>query len=78
METKLISQKFYIFHYEAISNQLFPVLPNELIAELAKSYDFYIWEAVDETHSVIRLVTSWATTEEKVKGFVDILEEIGS
>ena len=63
----------YDFYYEAVSNQLFLVLPNELIAELAKSYDFHIWEVVDETHSVIRLVTSWATTTEQIDGFVERL-----
>lgn len=52
------------------SNQLFPILPNNLIAELEKKYGFYVWSKVDDQHSCIRLVTSWATPEEAVKTFL--------
>lgn len=53
------------------SNQIFPILPNELIAGLEEQYAFHVWEKVDAGHSAIRLVTSWATTEEAVQGFID-------
>lgn len=58
------------------SNQIFPILPNALIEELQKKYAFIVWEKVDTTHSAIRLVTSWATKEEKVKEFVEDLKKI--
>ncbi len=48
------------------SNQIFPILPNRLIAELAKNYAFEIQRHVDAEHSMIRLVTSWATKESAV------------
>jgi len=57
------------------SNQIFPVLPNELINELQKNYAFYIWEEVDANHSAIRIVTSWATKEEEVRGFVEDMKK---
>ncbi len=53
------------------SNQIFPILPNRLIAELEKHYDFYVWSKVDAEHSSIRLVTSWATKEEAVLAFIE-------
>lgn len=52
------------------SNQLFPILSNTLIAQLQSKYDFYVWSKVDHHLSAIRLVTSWATREEAVRGFL--------
>lgn len=57
------------------SNQLFPIFSNALIAELQKKYSFHIWEKIDEDHSAIRLVTSWATREEEVLGFIEELRK---
>ena len=53
------------------SNQVFPILPNALIAKLQSKYDFYVWTQVDDQHAAIRLVTSWATKEEAVRGFLE-------
>lgn len=58
------------FLTESSSNQIFPILPNALIAELHKKYSFYVWSAVDEDNSSVRLVTSWATKEEAVSAFI--------
>ena len=57
------------------SNQIFPILPNALIAELQKNYAFIVWEKTDSTHSAIRLVTSWATKEEEVRAFVEDMKK---
>lgn len=64
------SKAHFSFLTYSPSNQIFPILPNELIAELQKKYAFIVWEKVDATHSAIRLVTSWATKEEEVRAFV--------
>ncbi len=55
------------------TNQIFPLLPNALIESLQEQFDFYIWQEVDSSHSVIRLVTSWATDENKIDQFIDCL-----
>lgn len=57
------------------SNQLFPILPHSIINELQSKYAFHIWEKVDNEHSVIRLVTSWATKEEAVLAFIEDLKK---
>lgn len=62
-----IQQGGYPFLTDSPTNQLFPILPNELIAKLQEKYDFRVWQKVDENHSAIRLVTSWATSEEAVR-----------
>lgn len=65
------------FNHLTISttNQLFPILPNTLIEELEKHYIFYRWKKYDENHSILRLVTSWATDEHKVHAFIKTLKE---
>ncbi|NLO88349.1 MAG: aminotransferase class V-fold PLP-dependent enzyme [Firmicutes bacterium] len=60
----------YRFLTDSPSNQIFPILPNSLIARLEQKYGFYVWSRVDAQHSCIRLVTSWATTEEAVRAFL--------
>lgn len=64
------------FLIKSASNQVFPILPNEIIKKLHEKYLFYIWEAYDEEKSVIRLVTSWATKKEKVKEFLEDLDKV--
>ena len=56
---------------ESTTNQIFPILPNKIIAELEKSYGFYVWQKIDDQGSAIRLVTSWATGEEAVNQFIE-------
>lgn len=58
------------------SNQLFPIMPNEVIAELAKTYSFEVQRKVDEDRSLIRLVTSWATKESAVEEFIAELSRL--
>ncbi len=58
------------FLYESKTNQQFPILPNTVIEQLEKQYAFHVWEPATGDNSVIRLVTSWATVEEKVEAFL--------
>lgn len=52
------------------SNQIFPILPDTLIARLREKYRFHDWKKIDERHTVVRLVTSWASPEAVVKEFI--------
>ena len=52
------------------TNQIFPILPNTLIEQLQQQFAFYVWQPQDAEHSVIRLVTSWATDIEQVEAFI--------
>jgi threonine aldolase len=61
------------FLTDSPSNQIFPILPNALIAKLQKDWDFHVWGKIDAEHSSIRIVTSWATTEEAVTDFIEAL-----
>ena len=41
--------------------------------ELAKNVSFSFWEKYDENHTVIRFVTSWATTEKDLDELIKLL-----
>lgn len=60
----------YQFFTDSPSNQIFPILPNRVIELLAQKYGFYVWTAVNDEHSALRLVTSWATREDMVDMFI--------
>ncbi len=65
-----LAQAGFDFLVHSPTNQIFPILPNDLIAELQQDYAFYVWSKVDADRSAIRLVTSWATKEEAVRAFI--------
>jgi len=58
------------FLNRSTTNQIFPILNHDMIENLNKKYGFYVWENIDDTKAAIRLVTSWATKEEAVDGFI--------
>lgn len=58
------------------TNQIFPILPDAVLTELAKEYVFCEQERVDETHRAIRFCTSWATREEAVDGLCQTLQSL--
>jgi len=61
---------------DAPTNQVFPIFPNEVIERLQQDYGFHFWEKFDEQSSIIRLVTSWATEESHVTGFLADLQQV--
>lgn len=61
---------------ENCTNQIFPILPDECIQTLSESFAFSCQKRIDETHSAIRLCTSWATTREQVDSLCEALRTI--
>jgi len=55
------------------SNQIFPILPNTLIAQLKERFDFYVWEPLDNDRSVVRFVTSWASDDSQIDALAGAL-----
>jgi threonine aldolase len=60
----------YTLEAETATNQVFPILPDSVIAALRQHFAFYVWRKADNDRSVIRLVTSWATEEHQVDAFL--------
>jgi len=68
-----LSAKGYTFHPETVTNQQFPVVKNTVLEPLSKKVVYSLWEPLDKDRSVIRLATSWATTEEDVAALLACL-----
>ena len=64
------------FLIDSPTNQIFPIMDNRVIEQLSQQFDFYVWAAVDEKHSAIRIVTSWATSQHAVQRFIHAYGEI--
>ncbi len=75
--TKGIKELGYGFMTDSPSNQIFPVFPNTVIGKLRENYLFYDWAKMDESNTAVRLVTSWAITEQVVDEFLEDLKKIG-
>lgn len=73
--SEALKQYGYDFYVPPCSNQLFPVLPNDLLEKMSESFIYSIQTKLDEKTSVIRLVTSWATTVEQVEEFRSFLKK---
>ena len=69
----ILHKKNYRFYLESPTNQQFIIIENTKMEELAKNVSFSFWEKYDENHTVIRLATSWATTEEDLNELVKLL-----
>lgn len=69
-------EESFTFLTHSPSNQIFPILPDTLIAELQKKYAFLVWERVDGDSSAVRFVTSWATKEEAVAEFIEDMKKL--
>ena len=70
---KYSTRKNYRFYLESPTNQQFIIIKNTKMEELAKNVSFSFWEKYDEKHTVIRLATSWATTEKDLNELVKLL-----
>ena len=62
---------------ETTTNQVFPIMPDKVLDELAKNFKFTEMERIDENHRAVRFCTSWATTPESVDALCDMLSKLG-
>ena len=68
-----LKDKGYRFYSDSPSNQQFVIVENEKLKELEKQVQVSHWCIVDDTHTAIRLCTSWATTEETINQVIELL-----
>ena len=54
------------FYIDSPTNQIFPIFTDAQVEKMRKFVAFDFIARVDETHSAVRFVTSWATPEENV------------
>ncbi len=76
-QIKAALKKFgYELYLDTPTNQIFCIVSNDVMKKIAQDVEFGFWEKCDETHSVIRFATSWATTEEDTQKLIQLLSEI--
>ena len=74
MELKAaFAEKGYRFYLDSPTNQQFVILENSRMARLKEQVAFSFWEKYDDSHTVVRFATSWATTPEKVAALAALL-----
>lgn len=63
----------YPFLCDSVTNQQFPIFPDETVEALSHGFTFERNGKPDAHHTCIRLVTSWATQPESVDSFLEAL-----
>ena len=66
-------EKGYELYLKSPTNQIFVVLEDARMKELSRHVSFSFWEKRDETHTVVRFATSWATRMEDVEALIALL-----
>ena len=62
------------FLIESPTNQQFPILPDSIIENLKERYTLCFQDKIDDTHTAVRICTSWATREEDV---LELIKDLG-
>lgn len=70
---RVLHERGYQFFLETPTNQQFVILPNEDMARIREHAAIEYWEKYDETHTVVRFCTSWATTQEDIDALAAVL-----
>jgi threonine aldolase len=70
---EILREKGCTFYLDSPTNQQFIVVENSKLQELGKKVTYSFWEKYDENHTVIRLATSWSTTEEDLEALREVL-----
>lgn len=68
-----LKAKGYHVAYQNTTNQIFVIMDQPTIERLSESVRMGFLEKYDETHSVMRICTSWATTQEHTDQLIALL-----
>lgn len=68
-----LKEKGYQIFIENPTNQVFVVMDNEQLKTIGEKVVYSFWEKYDDTHTVIRFATSWATRMEDVNKLLELL-----
>ena len=58
------------------TNQQFPILPEEHLAQLSQKYTSCYWSKVDEGHSAVRFCTGWSTTDQEIDELIADIQRL--
>ena len=72
---RILSAHGFRPYVDSPSNQQFVVMPTILARQLLRRVEFSIWQPLNDSESVCRFVTSWATTDEELDRLDALLGE---
>lgn len=58
------------------TNQLFPIMPDDVLEKLSAEFSFTEMERIDSSHRCVRFCTSWGTTAESVDALCKTLKNL--
>lgn len=68
-----LKAKGYHVAYQNTTNQIFAIMDQPTIERISENVRMGFLEKYDETHSVMRICTSWATTQEHTDQLIELL-----
>lgn len=68
-----LKEKGYQLLFNSTTNQTFVKLSDDKYQTLSEKVGLSFWEKPDDNHTIVRLATSWATTEEDVDALLALL-----
>ena len=68
-----LKEKGYQLLFNSTTNQTFVKLPDDKYQTLSEKVGMSFWEKPDDNHTIVRLATSWATTEEDVDALLALM-----
>ncbi len=70
---KTLRENSYRFFIDTPTNQIFIILENGQMERISRDVKFGFWEKYDDTHTVVRIATSWATKPEEIQNLSELL-----
>ena len=64
------------FLIDSSTNQQFPIFTDTQIATLSEHFMLSLWQRIDESHTAMRICTSWATKTESTDALIRAIENL--
>ena len=71
-----LQEEGFNFLIDSPTNQQFPIFSNAQLEKLSKKYRFSVWQCIDDTHTAVRICTSWGTKNENVDQLIEDIKQI--
>ena len=68
---EIIKKNGWKVYMDSPTNQQLILMTEEEMTELAKTIVFDRWGIYDDTYTIVRLATSWSTSEEDIKALAN-------
>lgn len=66
----------YKMYVDSPTNQTFVIFSRYTLERVQENYNITLWEEVNKKEYVVRLITNWATPENKVIEFIEFLKKL--